>query len=197
MAYRLGGIVSKSRVLKALLFLVMLCSHLFVVILLFNTRSQIPPADPTLIFQYVQVVPPKPGYPEPVVNISVRPVNPTLFLPPDVLVIEVAEQAPALMPLVEAESGATIFDPRLREKLNQARKPEGVSEFENGEHWEGADGRTYVYVGNGECMVSMAKMNWRERGAQWSATRVPCGKNDSEKMMDRVMADFESRKARK
>lgn len=89
-----------------------------------------------------------------------------------------------------------VFDPTLRQKLQAAQQPKRAHEFQVDEHWTGSDGRTYVYVGNGECMVSMAKLDARERGTQWSSIRVPCGKNDSEKAMDRVMADFESRRSR-
>ena len=58
--------------------------------------------------------------------------------------------------------------------------------------WKEIDGRDFVAKGDGKCFVSMQQVDSRDRGKNWGGTR--CGKTDSESMMDRVNADFESRK---
>ena len=85
-----------------------------------------------------------------------------------------------------------VFDPKLRQKLIDAQvfnRPRTKGEANT---WTEVDGRTFVDMGNGECLVSMRKVDSRERGTNWGMTR--CGKTDSEKMMDNVNADLEARK---
>ncbi len=85
-----------------------------------------------------------------------------------------------------------VFDPKMRQKLIDAQainKPRTASKPAS---WTESDGRVFTYIGDGKCLVSMPKVDSRERGTSWGMTR--CGKTDSEKMMDSVMADFESRK---
>lgn len=85
-----------------------------------------------------------------------------------------------------------VFDPKMRQKLSDAQHINRPKAKEKSNSWTAADGRVYIDMGDGNCMVSMQKMDSRERGTNWGGTR--CGKNNSEKMMDNVMADFESRK---
>lgn len=85
-----------------------------------------------------------------------------------------------------------VFDPKMRQKLIDAQainKPRAKGKSGS---WTESDGRVFIDMGDGNCLVSMPKTDWRERGTNWGGTR--CGKTDSKKMMDRVMADFESRK---
>ena len=85
-----------------------------------------------------------------------------------------------------------VFDPKMRQKLIDSQtlnKPRTASKLSS---WTESDGRVFTYMGDGKCLVSMPKVDSRERGTSWGMTR--CGKTDSEKMMDSVMADFESRK---
>ncbi|RYY74723.1 MAG: hypothetical protein EOO52_10320 [Gammaproteobacteria bacterium] len=86
-----------------------------------------------------------------------------------------------------------VFDPKMRQKLLDAQRLNRPRANEKPESWTEADGRTFVDMGNGDCLVSMQKVDSRERGTNWGHTR--CGKTDSEKTMDRVMADVESRKS--
>lgn len=86
-----------------------------------------------------------------------------------------------------------VFDPKLRKKLMESQdlnRPRGAAKTKK---WTGIDGKTYIELGDGACMVSMPKVGAQDRANNWGVTN--CGKNDSEKAMDRVMADFESRKA--
>jgi hypothetical protein len=85
-----------------------------------------------------------------------------------------------------------VFDPKLRQKLIDAEVFNKPRAKEKTNSWTEIDGRVFVDMGNGECLVSMRKVDSRERGTSWGMTR--CGKTYSEKMMDSVMADFESRK---
>jgi hypothetical protein len=85
-----------------------------------------------------------------------------------------------------------VFDPKMRQKLIDAQGLNRQRAKEKSSSWAESDGRVFIDMGNGNCLVSMAKTDSRERGTNWGSTR--CGKTDSEKMMDSVMADFESRK---
>lgn len=87
-----------------------------------------------------------------------------------------------------------VFDPVLRKKLQDAhakRKPKKQNTLNT---WETTGGTTFVDMGDGECIASMPKIDFRDRGTSWSMLRVKCGKTDSEKMMDNVTADLEARK---
>ncbi len=85
-----------------------------------------------------------------------------------------------------------VFDPKMRQKLIDAQAINKPRAKEKSGSWTESDGRVFIDMGDGSCLVSMPKTDWRERGTNWGGTR--CGKTDSEKMMDSVMADFESRK---
>jgi hypothetical protein len=85
-----------------------------------------------------------------------------------------------------------VFDPKMRQKLIDAQTINKPRAKEKLGSWTESDGRVFIDMGDGNCLVSMPKTDWRERGTNWGGTR--CGKTDSEKMMDSVMADFESRK---
>ncbi len=85
-----------------------------------------------------------------------------------------------------------VFDPKLRQKLLDAKRFNLPNTAEKTRVWTAIDGRTYIEMGDGICMVSMPKVDSRQRGTDWGATT--CGKTNSEKAMDRVMADYGSRK---
>ncbi len=85
-----------------------------------------------------------------------------------------------------------VFDPKMRQKLIDAQAINKPRAKRKSDSWSESDGRVFIDMGDGNCLVSMTKTDWRERGTNWGGTR--CGKTDSEKMMDSVMADFESRK---
>jgi len=181
------------------IFLLILGSHALLIYWMINLQYRgAVESGPVLTYIRLPQDKPVPIYPEPLIVDFQRSVSsaPNISFPDFVI-----ESAPAfdIGPAISPPHGdfSGVFDPRLRQKLLQAQRPSSEADLQIDEHWTGADGRTYIYVGNGECAVSMAKMDWRERGTQWSSTRISCGKNDSEKMIDRVMADFESRKARK
>ncbi len=85
-----------------------------------------------------------------------------------------------------------IFDPKLRKKLIDAQSLNVRPTAGRAKNWIEADGRTFVDVGDGNCFVSMAQVDARERETNWGMTK--CGKTDSEKMMDNMNADLEARK---
>lgn len=85
-----------------------------------------------------------------------------------------------------------VFDPKMRQRLIDAELFNKPRTAEKPESWTESDGRVFSYMGDGRCLVSMPNADWRDRGKNWGGTS--CGKTDSEKMMDRVMEDFESRK---
>ncbi len=86
-----------------------------------------------------------------------------------------------------------IFNPKMRQKLIDSQGINRPRAHEKSKTWTAIDGRTFIDMGDGNCMVSMSKVDSRDRANNWGYTT--CGKNDSEKAMDRVMADFESRRA--
>lgn len=85
-----------------------------------------------------------------------------------------------------------IFDPKLRKKLIDAQHLNTPRKAEKSKSWTTSDGRTFVDIGDGMCLVSMPNLDSHSRGKNWGKTR--CGKTDSEKMMDNVNADLEARK---
>ncbi|GGY68273.1 hypothetical protein GCM10011613_10600 [Cellvibrio zantedeschiae] len=96
-------------------------------------------------------------------------------------------------PPSEASRGnENVFDPKMRQKLLDAKRLNVPRAAEKSNTWTAIDGRTYIEMGDGTCMVSMPKVDSRDRGTSWGFTT--CGKTDSEKAMDRVNADFESRR---
>lgn len=85
-----------------------------------------------------------------------------------------------------------VFDPKLRKKLIDAQSLNVPRKQAKSKNWTEADGRTFVDIGDGMCLVSMPIVDSRQRGTNWGMAR--CGKTDSEKMMDSVNADLEARK---
>ena len=137
----------------------------------------------------------------PNINVDVKPIHlvvPALDfkennkIPLDLSVIT-SDQTYEL-PDANAELYKDVFDPKLRKKLQEAhasRKPKKQNTLNT---WETAGGATLVDMGDGECIASMPKIDFRDRGTSWSLLRVKCGETDSEKMMDNVSADLEARK---
>lgn len=99
---------------------------------------------------------------------------------------------PYELPNPNAAKYRDVFDPKMRQKLIDAQAINKPRAKDKSGSWTESDGRVFIDMGDGNCLVSMPKTDWRERGTNWGGTR--CGKTDSEKMMDSVMADFESRK---
>jgi hypothetical protein len=85
-----------------------------------------------------------------------------------------------------------VFDPKAHQKLIDAQGFNRPRVTGKESSWTTSDGRVFTEIGDGNCLVPKLKTDWRDRGTSYDTVR--CGKNDSEKMMDSVMADFESRK---
>ncbi len=85
-----------------------------------------------------------------------------------------------------------VFDPKMRQKLIDAQIFNRARVKRQRDDWKENDGRDFVAKGDGKCFVSMQQVDSRDRGKNWGSTR--CGKTDSESMIDRLNADFESRK---
>ena len=114
----------------------------------------------------------------------------TLLVKPDLSSYD--SLTPYELPNSTDTTHGNVFDPKLRQKLLDAERLNKPRAADKPKSWTEADGRTFVDMGNGRCLVSMPKVDSRDRGTNLGFTR--CGKTDSEKMMDSVMADFESRK---
>jgi len=99
---------------------------------------------------------------------------------------------PYQLPDKNSELHKNVFDPKMRKKLIDAQGFNTPRKVEKSKSWTEADGRTFVDMGDGMCLVSMSKIDSHERGTGWGMT--PCGRTDSEKMMDNVIADVEARK---
>jgi|GEM_PF-650662 len=93
----------------------------------------------------------------------------------------------------DSDKYQTVFDPKLRKKLidleslNRSR-----ATTKHNASWTADDGRVYTYMGDGACLVTNLKTDWRDRGTSY--TRVKCGKTDSEKMIDSIDADLDARR---
>lgn len=85
-----------------------------------------------------------------------------------------------------------VFDPKVRNKLNESESFNRPRTADKAGTWVAIDGRTFVEMGDGNCLVSMQKGDWRDRAVNWGFTQ--CGKTDSEKTMDRINAEMAARK---
>ncbi|MES2675136.1 MAG: hypothetical protein V4660_12920 [Pseudomonadota bacterium] len=90
-------------------------------------------------------------------------------------------------------SPETIFDPRVRKRLQEnsvtTRQSSGEGQFRYD-----SSGNSMYETGNGNCMRANKKLDSQERGTTWSF--VSCGKNDSEKMMDNIQRELDSKKGK-
>jgi len=85
-----------------------------------------------------------------------------------------------------------VFDPKVRQKLIAAEPFNRVLQSSSLKSWRTSGGQMVDEIGDGLCMTALPKTDSRDRGTAY--TTFKCGPSDSEKMMDSVMADFESRK---
>jgi len=109
--------------------------------------------------------------------------------------IELIHSSPDLaqeLPIKTNTLYRNAFDPKLQQKLIDAQRFNTARRAEKPISRTEADGRIFVDMGNGNCLVSMPKADSRDRGTNWGHAR--CGKTDSEEMMDRVNADLEARR---
>lgn len=88
----------------------------------------------------------------------------------------------------------SVFDPKLRKKLHDSEMGNTIYARGDDRSWTSPDGKVLVDLGDGHCMSSMKNMDSRSRGTTWSSTSVSCGESDSEKFMDHVNAELESKK---
>jgi hypothetical protein len=186
------------------IFIVILLIHFFLVIIILNAkirRGESFTAEP--VMQIVRIAPdykisiPEPT--QPIVDIKSH----NLYLDsPELDFSEIYESPldlsipqsdlPYQLPDQAAQQYKNVFDPKLRKKLLEAQPFNASRKIAKPNSWTEADGRTFVDIGNGMCLVSMPKTDSHERGTNWGHTR--CGKTNSEKMMDNVNADLEARK---
>lgn len=85
-----------------------------------------------------------------------------------------------------------VFDPKMRQKLIAAEPFNRELQSNSLKSWRTSGGQMVDEIGDGLCMTALPKTDSRDRGTAY--TTFKCGPSDSEKMMDSVMADFESRK---
>lgn len=179
---------------------VIVLAHAFIILLVLNEKVKQRELVPERILHMINLVP------EPQESISEpdKPeVNELRPLQLNIPHIQIAE--PVLSPLdvplnnspyefPSEMSGEyeNVFDPKMRQKLLEAKRLNAPRSAEKSRTWTAIDGRTFIEMDDGKCLVSMPNADARERGTNWGMTT--CGKTDSEKAMDRVNADFESRK---
>lgn len=126
------------------------------------------------------------------IHIQLPQIDPNAFPPIHADLSDYKSAIPYELPNANDAKYRDVFDPKLRQKLIDAEVFNKPRTKEKTNSWTEIDGRTFVGMGNGECLVSMRKVDSRERGTNLGMTR--CGKTDSEKMMDNVNADLEARK---
>lgn len=89
------------------------------------------------------------------------------------------------IPKANNNAFGNVFDPRLRKALRE--NGTGLPQFSKKElnTWSDPNGTQRLEVGDGECITSMQGASG-EKGTRWSSSRVKCGKNEGERMMDRL-----------
>lgn len=179
---------------------VILLVHALVIVLVFSDRERPQKTRPEKILRLINVLS-KPEETNSVLpELTVKPLQLSHWNPPT---IQIAEPviSPLDIPISDSSyelpsktSGQyeNVFDPKLRQKLLDAQSLNKPRSKESLGSWTESDGRVFTYIGDGMCFVSMPKMDSRDRATNWGMTK--CGKTDSEKAMDRVNADFESRR---
>ena len=178
---------------SALVFFAIVFLHLVLIVIALNIKSKQREAASTPSFKMIYLSPQKPS-----VELEVRApsleFSPTKVLKVPEIVIE--EDSASIISLETPPSNSLnntqVFDPKMRQKLIDAQILNKVFIKGHLNDWKESDGRDFLARGDGECFVSMRQVDSRDRGKNWGSTR--CGKTDSESMIDRVNADFESRK---
>lgn len=187
--------VSKNK--SSLVLGIIIFVHAMIVFLVLNEKIKQREFAPEEILRMVNVLPEneklvlEPEKPEVIVNQRPLQFNiPQIQLPE---LVPLPSEIP-LNTLPSENSGqyGNVFDPKLRQKLLDAKRFNMPRAAEKSNTWTTQDGRTFVEVGDGVCMVSMRQVDSRDRATNWGFTT--CGKTNSEKAMDRVNADFESRR---
>lgn len=180
---------------------VILLVHAFVIVLAFNDREKPQKSVPEKILLLINVLPKPEEASSTLPELEVKPFQLPYLSHPSIQIAEPV-MSPLDIPINDSSyelpsktSGQyeNVFDPKVRQKLLDAQNLNKPRSKESVGSWTESDGRVFTYIGDGMCFVSMPKVDARDRGTNWGMTK--CGKNDSEKAMDRVMADFESRKA--
>lgn len=175
--------------------------HVLIIVLVLNERAKQRKFFPEKILQIINVLPaheesiPLPAKPE-LNDLHLPPLNvPHLEMPEstEISFDNSLNSIPNKSPPDVTGQYEGVFDPKMRQKLIDSQGINRPRAHEKSKTWTAIDGRTFIDMGDGNCMVSMSKVDSRDRANNWGYTT--CGKNDSEKAMDRVMADFESRRA--
>lgn len=178
---------------SVLVFFAIVLLHLGLIFIALNIKSKQRETASTPSFKMIYLSHQKPSVE---LEVEAPSVEFTSTKAPIVPEIVIEEQSAPIVPFDTSSSDSVInsqvFDPKMRQKLIDAQALNKPRAKEKSGSWTESDGRVFIDMGDGNCFVSMPKTDWRERGTNWGGTR--CGKTDSEKMMDSVMADFESRK---
>lgn len=188
-SYRRGR---SAKPTSALVFLAIVFLHLVLIGISFNIKSKQREASSAPFFRMIYLSPQKPSVELEVIAPSVEFTSTKAPIVPEIVI---EEQSAPIVPFDTSSDSvinSQVFDPKMRQKLIDAQALNKPRAKEKSGSWTESDGRVFIDMGDGNCFVSMPKTDWRERGTNWGGTR--CGKTDSEKMMDSVMADFESRK---
>ena len=183
----------RSKSESIVVFIAIVLFHLVLIFIALNVKSKQREAASTPSFKMIYLSPQKPS-----VELEVRApsleFSPTKVLKVPEIVIE--ENSASIISLETPPSNSLnntqVFDPKMRQKLIDAQILNKVRIKGYLNDWKESDGRDFLARGDGECFVSMRQVDSRDRGKNWGSTR--CGKTDSESMIDRVNADFESRK---
>ncbi|MFO1388022.1 hypothetical protein [Cellvibrio sp.] len=191
----------RLRIRSSIVLGVILLLHALVIVLVFNDRERPEKTRPEKILRLINVLS-KPEETNSVLpELIVKPLQLSHWNPPNIQIAEPVispldiqiNDSSSELPSKTSGQYENVFDPKMRQKLLDSQGVNRPRVQEKSKTWTAIDGRTFIEMGDGMCMVSMAKMDSRDRANNWGYTT--CGKNDSEKAMDRVMADFESRKA--
>jgi hypothetical protein len=157
-----------------------------------ESSIQMIPLKPEKVESVLIVNPPVIKFKPNIIDPIIPDINFTDIVQTDLKLIQSPLDIPYELPDPNASRYRNIFDPKVRQRLIDAQRLNKPRAPEKSTSWTEAAGRTFVDMGDGNCLVSMTKVDSRDRGTNWGHTR--CGKTNSEKMMDNVTADLEARK---
>lgn len=194
-----------SRTYKVPLIIIVLCVHcILIASVLFYKPQHATHPSPTM--RYIKLEPERPNqiFPMqiPVIKQDAVDISSRVFPPPQLHIEETVVDyrltlsAPDNYQLTDkkAEAYKDIFDPRLRKQLEENYRPTRKPAVKSYESFTNVHGATVVAVGDGHCMVSMPKVDSRDRATNWGSSSDTCGRTDSQKMMDEIEKDLEARK---
>ncbi len=182
-------------------FIAILLFHLVLIVVVFNAKLKQRETSAVPAFKMIYLSQEKPpDQTELHIPVVERVLINASVVVPEIIIDEQSAQAIQLdlpqsnyqLPNPNDAKYRDVFDPKMRQKLIAAEPFNRELQSNSLKSWRTSGGQMVDEIGDGLCMTALPKTDSRDRGTAY--TTFKCGPSDSEKMMDSVMADFESRK---